>query len=575
VESNLGLQSVVCETNPTLQQLSTSIQNGKPDVVHLAGVDAHQGRQILGLDDTRGWDGYFLSDINGRPVPIDAPSLASAIKGSAKKRRETNRPVLVSCNFYNSAARVAAIIAAEAAVASIGFQDEVDDQLAEAFFAQFYFNWRTLEWDLLRAFRLAIDQVNLHGAIVVLWSAHSLLAGVKGKELATDTKQVALRKREPSKTLTGMTADQVLDVKVEFKGAVNYSLLQNDEDLFKEFSIRKLVDGKIWGVCVEVSLYVGSDSFPYSQLFDMEDSIRNLTSEIRFPLTSMLLRSVRETINTVVSIRVSWSGQTRYLNTKPVKLLAIDEWVDTPELDAYLPSFIFPRDRAVAKIIDSAQHYLMALSDDPAAGFDGYQGVDLKAEDPFASVDLQVRAIWSSLSYELPLSYINPPPTFTASSQRLRTPSDVIDGRRGTCIDLALMLAACLEYVGIYPVIFLLSDHAFPGYWRNEDIRAKFINMSPKVVSANVVGGNAGRDASSSLKPWMFTSYKEVAEIARSGALVPIETVWLTQQEGFWDSVDEGISNLRSKREFSSMIDVQYARSNERAVTPLPILGAS
>jgi hypothetical protein len=77
------------------------------------------------------------------------------------------------------------------------------------------------------------------------------------------------------------------------------------------------------------------------------------------------------------------------------------------------------------------------------------------------------------------------------------------------------------------------------------------------------------------MKPWMFTNYVEVVQLAREGDIVPVETVWLTQHRGFWDAVDEGMTDLRSKREFSSMIDIQGARSYTTPVTPLPILGAS
>src|SRR4029077_20612141 len=86
-----------------------------------------------------------------------------------------------------------------------------------------------------------------------------------------------------------------------------------------------------------------------------------------------------------------------------------------------------------------------------------------------ASVDDQVRSIWWGLLQEHQLSYINPPPSFTQMSQRLRTPSDIIAGKRGTCIDLTLLLSALLEYVDIYPVVFLLDGHAFPGYLRSPD----------------------------------------------------------------------------------------------------------
>jgi len=571
VESNLGLVKVPCPPNPTLQSLKEIVVHGKPDVIHLAGIDSHQGEQFLKAQETEVWDGYLMAGPDGSPNNVTAEQLAEALKG--------HRPRLVACNFWNSGARVAAIIAAQTADAAIGFQDEIDDRIAENFFATFYFAWRALQWDLLRAYRVAVGASHFGGAVVVLWSARSLLSGVQEKPLQLDTTQVGeVRKKASRRDITKMDAHDVLDVVIKLKDTVNYSLLQNNENLFEEFSVRKLCDGPIRGIEVELTLYVGGDSFPYKTVFDTEESYVPLASKIRFPLTSTLLRSIRESVNSVISIQVKWNGQTRYLDTQPIKLLAIDEWVDTQELDAYLPSFVFPRDRAVAKIIDIAQRYLMALNDDAGAGFDGYQGFTPNAKDPSATVDLQARAIWAALSYDLPLSYINPPPSFTASSQRLRTPSDVIEGKRGTCIDLALLLAACLEYAGIYPVIFLLTDHAFPGYWRSEQARQNFINMSSKPATTSMevsLPATVTPSARTPLKSWVFTNYAEVVQLARQGDLVPIETVWLTQHEGFWDAVDEGMNDLRSKREFSSMIDVQGARSYKNPVTPLPILGAS
>lgn len=184
---------------------------------------------------------------------------------------------------------------------------------------------------------------------MVLWSVRSLLAGIENKPLLADTKHVnAMRKEPAAKEVEEMDAHQVLDVKVKLRETVNYSLLQNDEDLFEQFSVSKLVDGRITGVRVEITLFVGSDSFPYDEVFSMEGPVRELAKDIRFPLTSNLLRSIRESVNTVISFKVTWNNQIRVLETRPVKLLAIDEWVDTPALDAYLPSFVFSRDRVVA-----------------------------------------------------------------------------------------------------------------------------------------------------------------------------------------------------------------------------------
>jgi hypothetical protein len=571
VQSNLKLDKVLCPKNPTLEELEALVKKQKPDVIHLAGFDSHQSEQFLERKGSGVLDGYLMSDVQGNPTYASAEQLAQAVTGD-----KSYQPVLVSCNLWNSAARIAALIAANRAWAAIGFQDEIDDKVAENFFSKFYFNWRALNWDLLPAFRLAVREMHLGGAIVVLWSGRSLLAGLTEKTVQADADQLrAVRQQISSKDIPRATdPKKVLDLVVKVKSTVNYSLLQNNENLFSEFSVRKLLDGTARNVGVELNLFVGSDSFPYRTVFDLNEPYLPLAGKIRFPLTSNLLRSIRESVNSVISIKLTWNDRVCYLDTQPVKLLAIDEWVDTPELDAYLPSFVFPRDKAVAKVIDSAQRYLMALNDDSTAGFDGYQGVDPKSKDPFATVDLQARAIWSALSYDLPLSYINPPPSFTASSQRLRTPSDVIEGKRGTCIDLALLLAACLEYAGIYPVIFLLTDHAFPGYWRSEEARQDFITLRSKPAIAASEAGKIDSLSPTPMKPWVFTNYAEVVQLAREGDVVPIETVWLTQREGFWNAVDEGMTDLRSKREFSSMIDIQGARSYTTPVTPLPILGA-
>jgi hypothetical protein len=191
-------------------------------------------------------------------------------------------------------------------------------------------------------------------------------------------------------------------------------------------------------------------------------------------------------------------------------------------------------------------------------------------------VDLQVRAIWSALLLDFPLAYVNPPPTFTAQSQRVRTPSDTLSGRRGTCVDLALLLAACLEYVDIYPSIVLLSGHAFPAYWRcsdylddfmsGRDVRlpAKDDKLDPDYVAALL--GQGGR--------WTLGKghYKEIRRVVEQGKLVPIESVRMTSRGSFAEAIDEGRANVKDAREFHSLLDINRARTDPvRPITPLPM----
>jgi len=573
VESNLGLSKVLCPRNPTVDKLKEMVTSGQPDIVHLAGIDSHQGEQLLHRQTPTTWDGYLMADVNGNPAYASAEQLAEALRPE-----KGNPALLVSCNFWNSASRVAGLIAAESAIAAIGFQDEVGDQIAESFFSKLYFNYRAMNWDLLRAFRLAVRDMHFGGAIPVLWSSRSLLSALKETPLQSDDDQLRAKRQEYLRKEVSADAEpwEVLDVVIKLKDTINYSLLHNDQSLFEEFSLRKLQDGMVRGIGVELTLYAaGGQAFPYRSYIDMADSYLPLADRIRFPLTSYLMRSLRESVKSVIYIDITWNNKIVYRDTLPVNLLAIDEWVDTPELDAYLPSFVLSRDNAVARIIDNAQRYVRLFNEDSTAGFDGYQGIDKKAKDPYATVDFQVKAIWSALSFDMALGYINPPPTFTESSQRLRTPSDVIDGKRGTCIDLALLLAACLEYVGIYPVIFLLNAHAFPGYWRNDEARDAFLRMSTKnlmPLTGKQSAPLSEAQARTPNKPWMFTNYAEVTQLVEAGSVVPLETVYLTQQVGFTEAMKGGKEDLRPKSEFCAMIDVQRARTDKNPVTPLPVV---
>jgi hypothetical protein len=576
IKACLPITSVPLDPDPTPSQLSATIVAQAPDVVHVTGIDAHQGAELLRApSDPDRHDGVFLCGEDGGAAVVPPIEFARIVNSAAKK------PLLVTCNFYHSAARIAALLVAEGAGAAIGFQDTIDDHVAELFFAEFYRAWHMSNWDTLFAFKeawntLGSQSVEIHGTGVVLWSARSLLeaeptvARGKASEVRADLgRQLREEKSRQVKLKANERWNSLVEVQVDPYANLNYSLLHNNRGVFKVFRLRKLREGRINGVDIRVALHVGNDNFPYQACLDLVEPLTDLSRDINVPLTSAISRAVRESVRTSLLVEVSIGDEIIYRRTHRVTLLPVDQWQDDDANRLWLPSFVLPRDPAVPRIIDSAQRYLMALADDAGIGFDGYQSINPKAENATEGVDSQVRALWAALSYEWALAYINPPPTYGETAQRLRTPTQIIEGRRGTCIDLALLLAACLEYVDIYPAVFLLEGHAFPGYWRSDERHFQFqLALEENSGAASLQGGGPGqRD------PWLMGSdfYPVVTEQVRQGNLVPIESVWLTQRSGFWAAVEEGYRNLRSKRDFQALIDVELARAAE--VTPLPIVG--
>ena len=607
VVNKLSMREHKVSEDEAPEELRKTVRVFAPDVIHLAGVDNHQAvgliKSLRAAENTP--DGYLMRGARGAAEMVEAERLAGIVNAAERK------PSLVSYNLYNSAARVCPLTVAGGAGAALGFQDEIDDIIAEFFFTNFYHAWHLSGWDLLEAFSLACEMLrsqpyDLHGTGITLWSERPLLpaeapARRKGARRAPSvpvTKESLAQKMREEKgrdltpeSIKGRPASDVFNVVVKPYETINYSMLHNNRPIFETFSIKNQETGQVKDIRVEVTLFTGAGtSFPYSYKFDMKESSIDLRDQIRVPLIYSLGMQFNESVHTGLFVKVTWQGQEIYANTHRVTLLPLDTWRDDDTDRGWLPSFVLPRDRAVNRVVDAAQRYLMALADDSGVGFDGYQSV---FEEPDKTtpgglrlntdgVDTQVQALWAALAYDMNLSYINPPPTYNAASQRLRTPSDVIEGRRGTCVDLALLVATCLEYVEIYPVIILLEGHAFPGYWRSEAYHEEFkkVKDTLPVLLPGERTGDPGAQTTGAITgpqgwPWYLgkDAYDEVVQQVRDGKLVPLESTLLTRRGSFGEAVEEGVKNFRNKREFHSLTDIYLARTPPNLVTPIPFGG--
>ena len=577
-------------------QIKRTVRTTAWDVLHVSGLDTHQAVWYLDslydelknekpavwkkvvdpLDRIR--DGMILRESNVAELPVPYDDLAAALIDS------DNPPWLVTLNLYYSGARTAREMVKRGARTALGFLDEIDDDLAERFFQAFYWAWCRPNgaFAISHAFVEAWHKMKsdrMHGTAIVIWMGNSVFDGY---EVAP---RAPLAAPPPAETriqvlqrLATTPMRDLLQVQLEVPSEVNYSLLHNDRSLLNRLTLAKLVKEPLEDIEIEVELNLGAQNYPYrcTQMVLDEPQIE-IGHRIRIPLTAALPRSLRERVHSTLYVKVSCGGRTALEETNRVTLIPVDEWVDDTENNPWLPSFVLPRDPAVLKIINSSRRYLVGIEDDPAAGFDGYQSVDPKADNPTAGVDAQVQAIWTALVNEYRLQYINPPPAYSDQSQRLRTPTDILDSNTGTCIDLALLLASCLEYIDIYPVVVLLSGHAFVGYWRSEEAHDAFVEVLHVPVEVPPVGSALARLGGDRLVEqfgWRLTRlhYDEIMEYVTAGDLVMLEATYLTGAWSFAESRKEGRANMRSRREFDSLLDIRLARSSTPPVTPLPII---
>ncbi len=237
---------------------------------------------------------------------------------------------------------------------------------------------------------------------------------------------------------------------------IGFASHQNAASLLRELSISNEGDAPYAEFTVEL---IGSLPFLETKRWHIDlllpaTSVRIDDRDIR--LQAGYLADISESVRADVTIRVNANGQTVAEKSYAVELLAKHEWGGAYAMPELLAAFCLPNDPATDRILKGASEVLRRASKKNA--LDGYTG-----QSRTRTWEL-VSALWSSVC-NLGISYALPPASFETQGQKIRTPSAVVDGGVGTCLDTALLFAAALEQAGLNPLLILTKGHALVGAW--------------------------------------------------------------------------------------------------------------
>jgi hypothetical protein len=84
--------------------------------------------------------------------------------------------------------------------------------------------------------------------------------------------------------------------------------------------------------------------------------------------------------------------------------------------------------------------------------------------DGEAEMIRQMQAIFLTMSKDYQIRYVLAPFSYDSPAvQKVKAPEEVIRTKSGLCIELAMLMAAALENIGLNPVIVLTTGHAWVG----------------------------------------------------------------------------------------------------------------
>ncbi len=247
------------------------------------------------------------------------------------------------------------------------------------------------------------------------------------------------------------------------------------------------------------------------------------------------LIELTEGIDTTFHLVVMISGEIAHQQTFPIKLMAYDQWSGSSIMPELLATFVTPNHPILSRISVRASQFLEKWTGNSA--LDEYQ-----TQDP-NRVRAQVAAIYEALRSES-LIYSTVPASFETSGQRIRLVDNVLNSKLGTCIDLTLLYASCLEANGIHPLLVLLKGHILVGAWLTEDIYHQTV----------------GDDASFLLKG----SANGISDIV----LVETTAVASSQNISFEEAATMAQRELKEENRFELFIDVYRCRLDK--IRPLP-----
>ena len=391
-------------SDPTLAQLQAKVADLRPDLVHLSGfdnlpglkalrelvplkevVEAEIGPMLLSdvLNDESGVpDGMLLAGEQAGVAVVGAQQLAEALSAGGQ-----HCAYFVGVSLENSAARTAALIVGErAALAAVGFQDAIENALVDFFFELVYTQLSAARWDAPLSFeqawlRARVEPKATRATGITLWAGATLLP--TQATLADAPPAVAAELRD------SRLAPHVL---CSPETELNYAVLHNNGMLFRQFVVeRGHAQADDW-IDVEVALHLGSEPARYQRRFQADKSRFDLTGDVHVPLTAALMRSLPEAVNSTLVVKLSHNDQPLACESHRLRLLPVDQWRDNDKDGQWLPSFVLPRDPAVARAVEQAQRYVRVLRDNPSAGFEGYQAAPNIEEERLREVDLQVQA---------------------------------------------------------------------------------------------------------------------------------------------------------------------------------------
>ncbi|MBR5898808.1 MAG: DUF3320 domain-containing protein [Muribaculaceae bacterium] len=199
--------------------------------------------------------------------------------------------------------------------------------------------------------------------------------------------------------------------------------------------------------------------------------------------TSYLCNLTEKTLATTTVQVLSKDDEVLAETKKELEVLDYCQYWGNTLMSQYLAAFVTPRHIALDPIIKRASDLLAKWTGDSA--------LTAYLHDVPNRPKMIIGAIYEAIA-EQNITYCCSTRTLAQHGQKIRTCEELLSeerGKRGCCLDMALLMCSCLEAVGMNPLLIVQDSHAFAGCWLVNDMFVDSVNDDPSVITKRIAEG--------------------------------------------------------------------------------------
>ena len=263
-------------------------------------------------------------------------------------------------------------------------------------------------------------------------------------------------------------------------GVVNYALQHNRVPIIRSLTVIHNDEQPLEHLELNITS-TPELCMPYHKHIDLipGKAVYNIR-DIKLLLNTAYLAGLTEKTTGVLHFTLSKGDAVLCREDMEITALAFDQWHGSSVYPELLAAFITPNHPAIAQINAKTTRFLESWTGDPS--LDAYQTGDPNR------VLAQAGAVYAALQSEN-IVYAVHPASFEGVGQRVRLCDTVLSQKMGNCLDLTLFYAACLEAIGLHPILLLQRGHIFAGVWLEDRAFPESVQDDVSLITKRLASG--------------------------------------------------------------------------------------